>query len=122
MELKETNHSYYFSESNYYVGGQNGENYGRSDYDTWEDFMEEWRTHDKDMNFLVRYDIYQKEDEEENKIDEYRMEILYILQRKGIYRPVHINNITKNDMNEITEFLKSYWEHMKTYWVEIMEG
>ena len=44
MELKETNHSYYFSESNYYVGGQNGENYGRSDYDTWEDFMEEWRT------------------------------------------------------------------------------
>mgnify|MGYP007117714128 CR=1 FL=1 len=40
LELKNTEHSYYCSDNNYYVGG--AENFGRCDYDTWEDFKEEW--------------------------------------------------------------------------------
>lgn len=40
LELKNTEHSYYCSDNNYYVGG--AENHGRCDYDTWEDFKEDW--------------------------------------------------------------------------------
>ena len=35
LELKNTEHSYYCSDNNYYVGG--AENFGRCDYDTWEE-------------------------------------------------------------------------------------
>ena len=44
IELKPTEHMYYFSESNYYVGNKYGENYGRSEYETWDDFCESWET------------------------------------------------------------------------------
>lgn len=38
MKLQATEHSYYCSESNHYVGNQRGENFGRCEYDTWADF------------------------------------------------------------------------------------
>lgn len=116
LELKATKHNYYSSESNYYVGGR--ENYGRNDYDSWEMFKEDWLfsdgTIDDDLNHLFRFDILESEENPGN----FTLWLFFILQRKGIYRPVHINTITEADLPEIEEFLSKRWEYMKSQWEE----
>ena len=47
MKLQKTNHSYYCSDSNYYVDGYS--NFGKSEYDTWSEFKEEWLLNDRDL-------------------------------------------------------------------------
>jgi hypothetical protein len=129
MKLQETNHSYYSSENNYYVGNSHGENYGRCEYDTWNDFKEEWLDigddHlgiDIDYNLCFRFDILQHRDEEtDDLIDGYSMWLFFILQRKGIYRPVLIKNITDSDMVEVEIFLKRQSAYIKELWKEISE-
>lgn len=116
LELKETNHSYYCSESNYYVGGR--ENYGRCDYDSWADFKQEWLDPgdliDDDYNHIFRFDIT-KSEETPGGFD---LWLFFILQRKGIYRPVWVKNITQEDIPEIKNFLEDRWEYMKNQWKE----
>jgi hypothetical protein len=120
LQLEETNHSYYCSDTNYYVGNHNGENYGRCDYDTWRDFIEEWGSYDNDLNHVFRFDILPKTDEDGEDIEgEYSLMIFYILQRKGIFRPIWIKNIEQSDMEEITIFLTDKWEYIKNQWHEL---
>ena len=68
MKLEATNHSYYCSETNYYVDGYR--NHGRSDYDTWQDFKEAWLfddgSIDHDYNHCFRFDILETHDEDDN--------------------------------------------------------
>jgi hypothetical protein len=120
MELKATNHRYYSSETNYYVNGY--ENFGRYDCETWEDFKCDWLDSngevDDDYNHVFRFDIKQKTDDEENEIEDFELWLFFILQRKGIYRPVHIKTITKEDMPEIERFLSDRWNYMKNQWSE----
>lgn len=127
MRLQATYHSYYCSETNYYVGNHNGENFGRSEYDTWEEFKEEWLdkdgTIDCDYNLCFRYDITQNRDEETDEpIEGYRLWLFFILQRKGIYRPVWIKNIGEGDMAELEKFLQHQWNYITGQWSEIAEG
>lgn len=116
LELKATDHSYYCSESNYYVGGR--ENYGRCDYDSWDDFKQEWLDPgdliDDDYNHVFRFDIT-KSEETPGRFD---LWLFFILQRKGIYRPVWVKNITQGDIPEIKNFLEDRWEYMKNQWKE----
>lgn len=124
MKFEETNHSYYCSENNYYVGNRSGENYGRSEYDTWNDFKEDWlyedNTIDCDYNLCFRYDIKNKYDEDDNELsNEYELWLFFILQRKGIYRPVWIKTIEEKDILELEIFLNHQWEYMKEQWKEI---
>lgn len=116
LELKATDHSYYCSDSNYYVGGR--ENYGRCDYDSWADFKEEWLNKDgsidDDLNHLFRFDIIKSEEEP----GKFYLWLFFVLQRKGIFRPVWIKNLNSEDIPEIEEFLKLRWEYMKEQWKE----
>ena len=123
LQLKETKHSYYCNETNYYVDGYN--NYGRSEYDNWKDFKEEWLIcHDKlddDYNHVFRFDILEKRNEEDELTGEFELWLFFILQRKGIYRPVWIKNIKKDDMTDIEDFLKDRWQYLKNQWTEFSE-
>lgn len=115
LTLKPTNHSYYCSESNYYVGGR--ENYGRNDYDSWETFKEDWLFDgklDDDYNHLFRFDIIGSEENPGN----FSLHLYFILQRKGIFRPVFIAHITEKDMPEIEAFLRDRWAYMEHQWKE----
>lgn len=116
LELKATNHSYYCSDTNYYVHGLR--NHGRCDYDIWADFKEEWldpgELIDDDYNHLFRFDIH----EESENPGHFNMELFFILQRKGIFRPVFIREITSEDIVEINDFLKDRWEYLKNQWEE----
>ena len=118
LELKETAHSYYCSESNYYVNGN--ANFGRCEYSTWHDFKDDWLGEDgfidDDYNHLFRFDI--NKDEETG---EFNLWLFFILQRKGIFRPVVISLITKDDLEEINAFLHERWEYMKGQWCEFSE-
>jgi hypothetical protein len=122
MELLKTNHRYYCSESNYYVNGY--ENWGRCDYDTWQDFKDEWLnndlTIDHDYNHCFRFDIKNQLDEEKDEeiLGRYYMELFFILQRKGIFRPVIIKEIVETDMPDIEAYLQSCWNYMQGQWAE----
>ena len=124
MKLQATDHNYYCSESNYYVNGS--ENYGRVEYDTFNDFVEEWGLNDGefdcDLNLCFRYDIVHKTDEYSNELDGYTLWLFFILQRKGIYRPVLIKDFKESDIQELEKFLKCQWEYMKNQWIEIDKG
>jgi hypothetical protein len=124
MELKSTAHSYYCSESNYYVGNYHGENYGRCDYDTWGEFKEAWLDDnlwiDHDYNHCFRFDINPHRDFETDDIiqEKYSLKLYYILQRKGIFRPVFIKEISETDMPEIEQYLSDCWDYLKSQWEE----
>lgn len=113
MILKSTEHSYYCNASNYYVNGNN--NFGRSDYESWEEFKANWLnkdgTIDDDYNHCFRFDICEEE-------DGYGLWLFIILQRKGNFIPVHIKSIKEENMPEIKAFLQSRWEYLKGQWVE----
>ena len=117
MKLQKTSHSYYCSENNYYVNGH--ENFGRSEYDTWSDFKDEWLLSndilDDDYNHVFRFDILEKDEDS----GEFELWLFFILQRKGIYRPVWIKNIEEEDMKEIEQFLKDRWNYLKNQWEEV---
>ena len=119
IELKPTENSFFFSESNYYVGNMHGENYGRQEFDTWEEFCDLWGDYDLDLNFLVRYDILNKCDEYGDEIDDkFELWLLFIGQRKGKYIPVVIHNIYEQDMEDINKTLSNHWEYMRDMWCE----
>jgi endo-1,4-beta-D-glucanase Y len=115
LELKSTKHSYYCSDRNYYVDGR--QNWGRCDYDTWADFKSDWFDEtqyviDDGYNHLFRFDIFEKDD------GGYGMYLFFILQRKGIFRPVRILTITEDDLPDIEDFLFFRWEYLKRQWAE----
>lgn len=128
MNLQATDHSYYCSESNYYVGNRHGENSGRCDYETWNDFKEEWLDQDGvsiniDYNLCFRFDIIQKHCSNANETaQEFELWLFFILQRKGIYRPVWIKHIEEKNMPEVERFLKLQWKYMQNQWKEIAEN
>lgn len=127
MKLQATEHSYYCSESNHYVGNQHGENFGRCEYDTWADFQEEWLDSDgvsidMDYNLCFRYDIKQRRNlDTDEPIAEFELWLFFMLQRKGIYRPVWIKHIEEKDMPGIKGFLEKQWHYIQNQWNELIE-
>ncbi|WP_024294983.1 hypothetical protein [Lacrimispora indolis] len=127
MKLQATEHSYYCSESNHYVGNQHGENFGRCEYDTWADFQEEWLDSDGvsidiDYNLCFRFDIEQKHNPDTDEpIAEFELWLFFMLQRKGIYRPVWIKHIDEKDMPGIKGFLEKQWHYIQYQWNELIE-
>jgi hypothetical protein len=111
MKLTETDHPYYFSESNYYS------NDASESYDTVTDFLEEYGDADIDMNLCVRFDIYKYGSEDERK--GLYVKLLLIGQRKGIYHPICIESYSpKNDSEKLSEYLKKHWDRVRENWIE----
>lgn len=120
MKLKPTKHWYPNCEESHY----------KSEYDTFQDFVSDWCGSDGlidyiDYNFLVRYDIEEAVDfdEEDNKLStgKYFMKLYFIQQRRGTLLTVIIKSIQESDMNQIEKMLKDAWEYMKELWAEIQE-
>lgn len=118
MELRATRHEYYCET----------EVSSKLTYATWQDFKDEWGPDpvtqmplDQDYNHIFRYDLIQVEDDDgsgEALPGKFELRLFFMLQRKGRYLPVVIENIKEEDMEQITEFLEGYWEYMKGQWSE----
>ena len=106
MTLKDlaVKHDYYASDSNYYSESTT------STYDSWKEFYSINKDYDIDMNLVYRWDINQDDD------GEYSMLLVIIGQRKGLYRPVIINNILEENVEQIKEFLKPHFEKLISIW------
>ena len=104
-------HPYYCSDSNYYSNDPTGK------FATWADFYKDWNDMDLDMNMLFRWDIKVCKDEENEQIEpEYYMELFYMLQRKGIFKPIHIELIEEADADQIIAFLSVRYAHLQSMW------
>lgn len=99
-------HDYYCSDSNYYSRE------AAQKYDTFTEFYEEFHDADIDYNLCFRWDI--KEFEESK--GKYWMEIFLILQRKGIFMPVHISRVLEDEVDLILTYLKPHKEKLASLW------
>lgn len=118
MKLQKTDHSYYSNDGNHYTSD------GLYVAEDWNQFKSDWMIDDDlyldhDYNHCFRFDINETYDDYDNLIDgEFSLHLYYILQRKGIYRPVHIKKITEGDMPEIRKYLESCYKYLQNQWVE----
>ena len=123
MELKRTGRFYPCNDTNYYVGNYNGENYGQKNFSDWENFKKEWESKNgnRDHFFCFRYDIVDYFDEvlEEEIEGRYSLKLYFVQQNKGNFIPVIIKEITKEDMKEVEDYLRSCWGSIQEMWEEI---
>lgn len=117
LQLEQTNHAYYCSSSNYYVGGPD---HGQESFESWKDFTSEWCYYvdgqleiDRDLALCFRYDMYERN----NKT--FELELFFILPRKGNYVPVTIKEVHEEDLPEINQFLSKYKQYLFNLWDEI---
>lgn len=91
------------------------------EFETWEEFFEEWGSVDKDYNLLFRFDIenLEGEDDEGNDVvypDIFTGKFFFILQRKGLFFPVTVESLTEADLPAIEKYLSEKWEGMQELW------
>lgn len=107
-------HSYYCSQENYYSTDCSHE------FMTFQDFLSEWDDSDLDMNMIFRWDVKKKYDESTGEyIDKYRMLLFVMLQRKGIFMSLLIDEVTDEDVPAILEFLKPRLDYIKELWLPL---
>lgn len=97
-------HPYYCSDSNYY----SREAY--SEYDSIDEFLDDWKDTDMEYNMVFRFDLKMRDD------GTYSFECFFMLQRKGIFRPTITNNVTKADTEKIVSFLLPRFEYIQKMW------
>lgn len=105
ITLKELSvkHPYYASECNYYDSN------ARETYETWEDFYEEYKEADIDMNLIFRWDVFEDS-------GNYSMVMIFIQQRRGIYHPIIIDSLEESNADQIKQFLAVHIEKIKSIW------
>jgi len=131
--LWEREHPYYCSESEYHTGDhpEIGQvNFGRDDFESWADFFANWGFSDPDMNLVFRwdwhtkaqrekdcgYDDYTEEEKaEEGEIEGDLLEVFFVLQRKGLFRPCHIK-VTAEDEPAVREWLATRSKTILSFW------
>lgn len=103
LKYEETKHPYYCEADTY------------NRYDSWEEFKYDWRLEriDHDLNCIFRYDMYKDSD------GIMILQLIYILQRKGIMVCNLVKNIQEEDMEDINKYLKECYEYHKILWAEM---
>jgi len=107
MQFKDLliSHDYYCSDNNYHSSSAGDK------WNNFQDFYEEYKDADIDMNLIFRWDI--KETEEGG----HYMEIFIIHQRKGIFAPHFIENVTENDFEDIKSLLQPHLDKLSKIWM-----
>lgn len=108
-------HPYYASQSNYYS------NEAAKSYETWEEFYKEWGNSAVHLNLVYRWDIAEKNEDNGYENDDYGhgtfyMELFIIQQRKGIYTPIHIDELKEGDVPQIMSFLQRHYIELMKMW------
>lgn len=107
LEQLYVDHPYYANMSNYYS------NDPYASYESWSDFYSEWNDADIDYNTCYRFDL-KKPDPDEGTL--WYMQIIIIMQRKGIYKPIEVFNLTDDDVPQIVDYLKKHRDYINEIW------
>lgn len=118
--LWEIDHPYYCSEGNYFVGADRwGEVH--SEYDSWQEFIDEWGVTDHDMNLVFRWDWKRSDPDDYEDDEEVPPDTLYVywvLQRKAILRSTECV-VTEADEPAVREWLASRAKTIAAIWEPI---
>lgn len=117
--LWEVNKPYYCEASSYFSSERECKT--KFEYNSFDEFLEEWEDADYDMNLLFRWDWiavdeYDEEDEiipvPEGQEPNYVLRLYYMLQRKGYKVSCHVT-VTQADEQRVIEYLKPRIAYMK---------
>lgn len=111
MNLKKTNHDYAGGlTGNYHDGDCNGR------FKSWDSFKSQWAGfgseggYDDTYHFLFRFDVSQSE-------SNYALILCFLLQRKGIYIYIRIDNVSQRELDEqVRPWLIDRKKYMDTLW------
>ena len=104
MQELAADHDYYCSTSNFFS------NDASEYWDTWPEFYAEYNDADIDMNLVFRWDVIRSDD------GSFSMNVFFIRQRKGIFSPIIINEVTEADVETIVLFLQKHWNKLESIW------
>ncbi|AZB02404.1 hypothetical protein EG359_22360 (plasmid) [Chryseobacterium joostei] len=109
MEFKDLliEHDYYCADRNFYNRKEGAE------WDSFDEFLEVYNKLNPDLNFVFRWDLR----ENEEKKEKYILEIFMVFQRRGVFSPHIIDNITVDDFEKIKEFLQPRFEKLVKMWL-----
>lgn len=107
MEFKDLlqDYDYYCSDNNYY-----SKDAGMS-WDSFQDFYNEYKDADVDMNLIFRWDVRSNEDKS------FCMEVFIMQQRKGIFAPHFIQEVRESDFNDIKTLLQPHFDKLTKNWL-----
>ena len=106
MHLRDTDHPYYASESNFYNRLQTCQ------YSSWADYLARRGKEDHDLNLIVRWDWTKAEDTGANSDS---LQLTYVLQRKGVYQ-VALVRVNPEDEPAIRAYLAERWAKLQALW------
>ena len=112
--LWDVEHPYYCAEAGFYGGGKETNN----EYDSLDDFIDDWKGLDVDLNLVFRWDWVPEEGYEDEGD---WISIHFMLQRKGFHVCNTIKSIKRTEENErkLIEFLQPHWRRLKEMWEPI---
>jgi hypothetical protein len=117
VDLRDADHPYYCAESNFYH--RRGAD---QTYESWAEFVEDGGClfdGDRDMNLLFRWDWNvpdQSDFDDDMGWQNESLDLFFMLQRKGIFLPVTIANVTAEDEPAIREWLAECWKTIQAIW------
>jgi hypothetical protein len=116
MKLSQYDHPYYMSEGCFFEAGC------LQHYESWQDYLHEWSDVDDDMNLLWRWDfIPSDESKEGERIGPFRLDLFYIMQRKGYTYSCHIKEVKPEEEAEIRDYLRKKSKKIAEIWAPFLE-
>jgi len=106
LKLKDYDHPYYASESNYYC------NDASTTWETASEFLDEFEDADVDMNQVFRFDLTAR-DEGKHR---WMAQVIIIGQRKGLYMSQNIKHIDDTEVERLEAYLAKHWVNMQKLW------
>ena len=88
-------------------------------YYSFDNFLNEYKNVDIDMNLLFRFDLHCADDDYvslHNLDTKHYLSLFFVLQRKGKILPVTIFNIKEEDTSKIHDYLLPLKEHLIKLW------
>ena len=108
--ITETNHQYYCSDNNYHSSEASAR------FNTVADFLDNFEETDIDLNLCFRFDI-----EKHDNGDLYA-EFFLMLQRKGIFMPIHcVSYNPETESERLESYLKKHYAVMMNLWTPLSE-
>jgi hypothetical protein len=121
--LWEVDHPYYATEGNYRCPGTRWDEV-HFEFDTWQEFYEEWGDSDPDMNLVYRWDWkvydpadYSPEDDEEVPAPE--LLVFFVMQRKADHRSAAVK-IREEDEPAVRAWLTERARTIAAIWAPIL--